>query len=42
MYLWIEDIFESTPTPPFFINSKINMANFMDPCKVVVGNDPKP
>jgi hypothetical protein len=42
MHLWIEDIVESTPTPPFFINFKVNMANFMDPHKVVVGNDPKP
>jgi hypothetical protein len=35
--LWIEDIVESTTTPPlFFINFKVNMVGIVDPCKVVV------
>ncbi len=33
--LWIEGIVESTPALPFFINSKVDMASFVDPCKVV-------
>ncbi len=27
--LWIEDIVKSTLAPPCFINSRINMANFV-------------
>ncbi len=34
--LWIENIVESTPPLPFLINSRVDMANFEDPCKVVV------
>jgi hypothetical protein len=35
--LWIEDIVENTPTPPFvFINFGVDMAGFVDPHKVVV------
>jgi hypothetical protein len=33
--LWIEGIVESTPALPFFINSKVGMASFVDPWKVV-------
>ncbi len=33
--LWIEDIVESTHAPPFFTNSKVDMANFVDLHKVV-------
>ncbi len=33
--LWIEGIVESTPSLPFLINSKVDMAKFMDPRKVV-------
>jgi hypothetical protein len=41
--LWIEDIVESTPTPPFLTNSRGGnsrggMAGFVDPHKVVVRN----
>jgi hypothetical protein len=36
MHIWIEGIVESAPTPSFFINFRINMANFMDPHKMVV------
>ncbi len=34
--LRIENIIESTPPLPFLINSRVDMANFVDPCKVVV------
>jgi hypothetical protein len=34
--MWIEGIVEGTPTPSFLINFRINMANFMDPRKMVV------
>jgi hypothetical protein len=34
--LWIKDIVESTPTPPFFTNSRIDIANFVNLYKVVV------
>jgi hypothetical protein len=34
--LWIENIVESTHVPPFLINSRVDMANFVNPCKVVV------
>ncbi len=34
--LWIENIVESTPPLPFLINSRVDMANFVDPYKVVV------
>jgi hypothetical protein len=34
--LWIEDIIESTPTPPFFTNSRIDIASFVNLYKVVV------
>jgi hypothetical protein len=33
--LWIEDIVESTLVPPFFINSRIDMVNFVNLHKVV-------
>ncbi len=33
--LWIEDIVESTPTPPFLTNSKVDMAIFVYPHKVI-------
>ncbi len=33
--LWIEDIVESTKTPPFLTNSRVDMASFVDPHKVV-------
>jgi len=33
--LWIEDIVESTHAPTFLINSRIDMAIFADPHKVV-------
>jgi hypothetical protein len=33
--LWIEDIVESTPTPPFLTNLKIEMAKFMFSHKVI-------
>jgi hypothetical protein len=36
--LWIEDIVESTPTLPFWTNSRVGMASFVDPHKVVVGS----
>jgi hypothetical protein len=36
--LWIEDIVESTPTPPFWTNFKVGMASFADPQKVVARN----
>jgi hypothetical protein len=29
--LWIENIVESTPNPSFFINSRIDMAAFVNP-----------
>jgi hypothetical protein len=29
--LWIEDIVESTPTTPFWTNSRVGMASFVDP-----------
>jgi hypothetical protein len=32
--LWIEDILENIPTHPFLTNSKVDMANFVDPHKV--------
>jgi hypothetical protein len=32
--LWIEYILESIPTHPFFTNSKVDMADFVDPHKV--------
>jgi hypothetical protein len=34
--LWIEDIVDSKPTPPFFINFKIDMVDFMDSQKVII------
>jgi hypothetical protein len=34
--LWIEDIVDSKPTPPFFINLKIDMVDFMDSQKVII------
>jgi hypothetical protein len=34
--LWIEGTIESTQAPPFFINSRIDMASFVDPHKVIV------
>jgi hypothetical protein len=34
--LWIEGIVESTQAPPFLINSRIDMAGFVDPHKVVL------
>jgi len=34
--LWIEDVVESTPTPPHLINSWIDMVNFVNSHKVVV------
>jgi hypothetical protein len=34
--LWIENIVESTQTPPFLTNSKIDMVSFVDPHKMVV------
>jgi hypothetical protein len=33
--LWIEDIVESTPTPSFSINSRIDIATFVHPHKVI-------
>ncbi len=33
--LWIEDIVESTSTPHFFINSRIDMASFVNGHKVI-------
>ncbi len=33
--LWIEDIVESTQTPPFLTNSKIDMAGFVDLHKMI-------
>jgi hypothetical protein len=33
--LWIEDIGESTQASPFFINSKVDMASFVDLQKLV-------
>ncbi len=36
--LWIEDIVESTLTPPFLTNSRVDMANFVDLHKVVDKN----
>jgi len=33
--LWIEDIVESTPTPPFLTKSRVGMANFVNLHKVV-------
>jgi hypothetical protein len=33
--LWIEDIVESTQTPPFLTNSKIYMAGFVDLHKMI-------
>ncbi len=33
---WIDDIVESTPTSSFFINCRIDMADFVNPHKVVV------
>jgi hypothetical protein len=34
--LWIENVVESTSAPLFFTNSKIDMASFVNPHKVVV------
>jgi hypothetical protein len=31
--LWIEDVIESTPTPPFLTNSRIDMVGFVDPTR---------
>ncbi len=36
--LWIEDIVESTPTPPFWTNFTAGMVGFVDPHKVVARN----
>jgi hypothetical protein len=33
--LWIENIVEGTPIPPFLTNSKIDMTSFVDPHKAV-------
>ncbi len=33
--LWVEDIVESTPTPPFWTNSKVDMVRFVYLHKVV-------
>jgi len=33
--LWIEDIVESTQTPPYLTNSKIDMVSFVNPHKAV-------
>jgi hypothetical protein len=33
--LWIEDIVENKSTPPLFINSKVDMAGFVKPHKVI-------
>jgi hypothetical protein len=33
--LWIEDIVKSTPSFPFWMTLKIDMASFVDPHKVV-------
>jgi hypothetical protein len=37
--LWIEDIIESTQAPPFLTNLKTDMANFVDPHKMVARNN---
>jgi hypothetical protein len=34
--LWIEDVAESTPTPLFLANLKVDIASFVDSCKVIV------
>jgi hypothetical protein len=34
--LWIKEIVDSTPTPPFLTNSKVDMINFMDFHKVLL------
>jgi len=34
--LWIEDIVESTSTPPFLTNSRVDMAGFVHSHNVVV------
>ncbi len=34
--LWIEDIVQCTPAPPFLTDSKVDMVSFVDPHKVVV------
>jgi hypothetical protein len=36
--LWIEDIVESTSTPPLFINSRVDMASFVKLHKVIKRN----
>jgi hypothetical protein len=33
--LWIEDIVESTSIPPFLINYRFDMVDFVNPHKVV-------
>jgi hypothetical protein len=33
--LWIEDIVESTPAPSFSINSRMDIASFVHPHKVI-------
>jgi hypothetical protein len=33
---WIEDVVQSTRTPLFLTNFKLDIASFVDPCKVVV------
>jgi hypothetical protein len=33
--LWIENIVENTSAPPFFTNSRIDIASFVDPHKAV-------
>jgi hypothetical protein len=33
--LWIEDIVESTSTPPLFINFRVDMAGFVKPHKMI-------
>jgi hypothetical protein len=33
---WIEDVVQSTGTPLFLTNFKLDIASFVDPCKVVV------
>ncbi len=36
--LWIEEIVESTPTPPFFTNSRVDIVGLVNLHKVVARN----
>jgi hypothetical protein len=36
--LWIEDIIESTQAPSFSINSRIDIASFVHPHKLIARN----